>query len=122
MEACRLAGIDEQWIISGRGPFSKEDNLEVIRKFDIGVLVTKDSGIAGGVKDKLDAARLENCRVVIVRRPERTVETVFDTIRNLVEAVSMAVPCTPHSLAGASPQLQSLQGTGAVFSHALKLR
>ncbi|MGA2404950.1 MAG: precorrin-6A reductase [Syntrophobacteraceae bacterium] len=98
LEACRLTGIDELSIISGRGPFSKEENLAVIRKFDIGVLVTKDSGIPGGVRSKIEAAQLENCQVVIVQRPEHTVRMVFDSVRDLLEAVSRTIPCTPHNL------------------------
>lgn len=88
VEACRRAGIDELSIISGRGPFSKEENLAVIRKFDIGVLVTKDGGIPGGVRPKIEAAQMENCQVVIVRRPEHHEKMVFDSVRNLLEAVS----------------------------------
>jgi precorrin-6A/cobalt-precorrin-6A reductase len=69
LEACRKAGIPADSVIAGRGPFSVEENREAIRRFSIGVLVTKDSGNAGGVREKLEAARLERCRVVIVRRP-----------------------------------------------------
>ncbi len=91
VEACRLAGIEELSIISGRGPFSKEENLAVIRKFGIGVLVTKDSGIPGGVQPKIEAAQLKNCRVVIVRRPENNARMVFNSVRDLLEAVSRAI-------------------------------
>lgn len=71
MEACRKAGVSEDNIISGRGPFSTQENLSIIKQFDIGVLVTKDSGVAGGVPEKLDAARLAGCRVVLVQRPAK---------------------------------------------------
>jgi precorrin-6A/cobalt-precorrin-6A reductase len=40
-----------------------------IRQHHIGVLVTKDSGKAGGVPDKLLAAQMEQCLVIAVRRP-----------------------------------------------------
>ncbi|MGD7654587.1 MAG: precorrin-6A/cobalt-precorrin-6A reductase, partial [Verrucomicrobiales bacterium] len=70
LSACAAAGLEGDRIILGRGPFSIADNRRVIQQHQIGVLVTKDSGAAGGVAEKLAAARLENCRVVIVGRPE----------------------------------------------------
>ncbi len=69
LEACRLAGIQEDRILTGRGPFSVEDNKGVIKKYSIGVLVTKDSGFPGGVLEKLEAARQEHCQVVVIERP-----------------------------------------------------
>jgi precorrin-6A/cobalt-precorrin-6A reductase len=70
LAACRLAGIPADRILTGRGPFSVEENRRQIRAYAIGALVTKDSGLAGGTPEKLEAARVENCRIVVVRRPE----------------------------------------------------
>ncbi len=69
IETCRKAGISDDNIVSGRGPFSVQQNLTIINRFGIGVLVTKDSGVAGGVPEKLEAARLAGCRVILVQRP-----------------------------------------------------
>jgi precorrin-6A/cobalt-precorrin-6A reductase len=90
LEACEKAGIAPTSIITGRGPFTLEENLEVIRKHDIGVLVTKDSGKAGGVGQKLEAARLTNCEVVVVARPDSDPECgpVWSDISKLVAAIS----------------------------------
>jgi precorrin-6x reductase len=51
-----------------RQPAGQADNLSVIRKFETGVLVTKDGGVPGGVMEKLEAARTEHCRIVVVER------------------------------------------------------
>ncbi|TVS18739.1 MAG: precorrin-6A reductase [Planctomycetaceae bacterium] len=67
--ACQRAGILPERIVVGRGPFSVETNRQHIRQFDIGVLVTKDSGIAGGTEEKLQAAQAEGCQVIVVTRP-----------------------------------------------------
>lgn len=72
IEVCRNAGVAADSIIVGRGPFSIEENVDTIRKYRIGALVTKDSGLAGGVRAKIDAARKEGCHVVVVSRPEQT--------------------------------------------------
>ena len=50
--ACRQAGIPDERVVAGRGPFSVEENRRHIRAFGIGVLVTKDSGRPGGVAGK----------------------------------------------------------------------
>ncbi len=86
IDTCRLAGIPDDNIVFGRGPFSVEENLEVIKKYGIGVLVTKDSGVAGGVPEKLEAARIAGCRVIFVLRPvESSGAQGFSEISELVK-------------------------------------
>jgi len=87
LEACRAAGIPEENVVAGRGPFSVEENLLVMRRFSIGVIVTKDSGIAGGVLEKIEAARKHGCRVVVVQRPEEVAGLIFSDVEELVAAV-----------------------------------
>lgn len=88
VEACRRAGVPDEHIVKGRGPFSVEVNRKVIREFGIGTVVTKDSGIEGGFPAKIEAARLEKCRVVVVRRPDEISEQTFSSMSELVTAVS----------------------------------
>lgn len=83
--ACRNVGIPEENVIAGRGPFSVEDNCMVIDRFGIGVLVTKDSGIVGGVEEKLKAAELRGCEVVAVQRTETSGHKVITGIDELVD-------------------------------------
>lgn len=90
--ACRDAGIPERFIVTGRGPFTVEDNRRVIQRFDIGVIVTKDSGSAGGVPEKLTAAELESCKVVLVKRPAQPEGNTFEDIAGLIAAVSLQLP------------------------------
>lgn len=97
--ACREAQIPETHVITGRGPFSTEENRRLIRQFDIGVLVTKDSGDAGGVSEKLEAARLEGCLAIVVGRPESVRLGGFENIVDLVEALKTRLT----SKAGAAP-------------------
>ena len=92
LEACRQAGVDEKSVIAARGPFSVEENRAVIRRFEIGVLVTKDSGKAGGTAEKLAAARQEGCRVVVVQRPVLHSDGAYDDPDALMQAVRNLVP------------------------------
>ncbi|MBI2191566.1 MAG: precorrin-6A reductase [Planctomycetes bacterium] len=87
LEACRAAGLPDGLILTGRGPFSVEENRSAIRQFGIGVLVTKDSGAAGGVPEKIAAARLEGCCVVVVRRPAESTAAVYSSVPGLIEAL-----------------------------------
>lgn len=71
-EAIRLCvglGIKGRHIIAMQGPFSVEMNVALLREFRCRYLVTKDSGTAGGVKEKLEAAARADVTVVIVGRP-----------------------------------------------------
>ena len=93
LAACRAAGIPEDLIIAGRGPFSVAENIAAIRRFGIGVIVAKESGRAGGIDAKLAAARRENCRVIILRRPETSASSpAFDQPEALISALAALVP------------------------------
>jgi len=76
-----------QNIVTGRGPFSVAQNVRIIRKFAIGVVVTKDGGAAGGVNAKSEAARREGCALVVVSRPEAPDQDAFDNMDDLLTAL-----------------------------------
>ena len=69
--ACHEAGLSDCEMLCADGPFTVEENIKHLETF--GVLVTKDSGEAGGVDTKLEAARQCGCEVVVVERPSRPV-------------------------------------------------
>ena len=86
--ACRDAGLDEKNVIEGRGPFSTDANVELIKKYGIGVIVTKDSGKEGGVIEKVEAARITGINVVMVERPQAPTKNAFSSAQEIVDAVS----------------------------------
>src|SRR6185295_10860761 len=59
-----------------RGPFTLEQERELLREHGIDVLVTKDSG---GPAPKLDAARERGCTIVVVKRPRPRPEDAATT-------------------------------------------
>ncbi len=87
LDACRSAGIAEEAVIAARGPFSVEANRETLRRHGIRVLVTKDSGVAGGVPAKIEAARAEGCEVVIVARPTAPPQNSYSSVAELLAAI-----------------------------------
>ena len=90
--ACRSAGLSDDQILTGRGPFTTQQNIADFRRHRIGVVVTKDSGQAGGTREKLAAARETSCRIVVIRRPPVDPSRAFrdvDTLMAALEAASL---------------------------------
>ena len=87
LAACRTCGLDQESIITGKGPFSIEENRSVMKRHGIGVLVTKDSGPSGGTPEKLEAARLESCLAVVMKRPFQPSDKAFKRPSDLIHAI-----------------------------------
>ena len=95
LAACRAAGIPEDRIIAGRGPFSVTENLAAIHRFGIGVIVTKESGRAGGIEAKLAVADQANCRLIVISRPLMPASgPAFDHPLLLISSLADLVPPT----------------------------
>jgi precorrin-6A/cobalt-precorrin-6A reductase len=86
--ACHEAGLSDREIFCADGPFTVEENIKHLEMF--GVLVTKDSGEAGGVDTKLEAARQCGCEVVVIERPKRPVPG-YASIEALVHALAPVI-------------------------------
>lgn len=69
-QACEELGFRGRNLICMQGPFSEELNTAMLRQFDCRYLVTKETGKAGGFKEKLRAAEKAGAKVVLVGRPE----------------------------------------------------
>ncbi len=88
LEACHQAGLADAAIIALRGPFSRQQNREHLRQVQAGVLVTKESGEAGGFAAKVAAARDEQCRVVVIQRPPETTQHAYQDVQALLAALA----------------------------------
>lgn len=62
-------GIPAAHIICMQGPFSREMNAATLRQIGASVLVTKDTGGAGGFLEKALAARDAGAKLLVIRRP-----------------------------------------------------
>ncbi|MCL6478266.1 MAG: precorrin-6A reductase [Peptococcaceae bacterium] len=67
-----------------QGPFSEEMNVALLKHYRADVLVTKESGRAGGLDEKISAAVRLGIPVIIVRRPPEPAGAVW-TVREAVE-------------------------------------
>ncbi|MBP1628720.1 MAG: cbiJ [Holophagaceae bacterium] len=80
LKSCREAGLPDSALIAMRGPFDLETNRRHLRETGAGVLVSKESGEAGGLDAKLEAARLEGVQMVLIRRPGDGCGLSFDEL------------------------------------------
>ena len=72
LRAATAMGFEGQHLICMQGPFSVDMNRALIRQCDAKILVTKESGMEGGFKEKLIASEKENIRVIVVKRPRQS--------------------------------------------------
>ena len=70
IRVCQREGIRSQNIIAMQGPFSAQLNGALIQEFDIGVLITKESGNTGGFREKLQGCRSCGIPAIVIARPE----------------------------------------------------
>lgn len=93
IEACVGLGFPAAHIIAMQGPFTKELNAALLRQIRADVLVTKDTGAAGGCGEKLGAAREAGARVLMISRPAKEDGlTLTEVERLLTERLGLREP------------------------------
>lgn len=85
LKRCLELGFPEDHMICMQGPFSRESNEQILRKYDIKYLLTKQSGKNGGYPEKEEAARNCGAELVVLVPPRETegvsVEQMFEMMR-----------------------------------------
>lgn len=69
LRLCQEAGLKPAHILAMQGPFSVEMNAAMLKSVDAKFLVSKDSGTAGGMDEKVAAACGAGAKLVIIGRP-----------------------------------------------------
>lgn len=69
IRSCAELGIEGKHLIGMQGPFSAEINEAMLRQFQCSYLVTKDTGLAGGFPEKIEACQRCGVTPVIIGRP-----------------------------------------------------
>ena len=69
LKICEECGIAPDHILAMQGPFSEELNVAMLRAVGASVMVTKDTGGAGGYGAKISAAQKAGAQTVIIGRP-----------------------------------------------------
>jgi precorrin-6A/cobalt-precorrin-6A reductase len=79
LQTCLELGIAPQNIIAMQGPLGVELNRAMFRQYRAAVMVTKESGVAGGTKEKVEAARGLGIPAIVIARPGRKYEQTCST-------------------------------------------
>ena len=69
IRSCAELGIEGKHLIGMQGPFSAEINEVMLRQIQCSYLVTKDTGLAGGFPEKMEACQRCGVTPVIIGRP-----------------------------------------------------
>nr|WP_294676197.1 precorrin-6A reductase [uncultured Blautia sp.] len=69
IRSCAELGIEGKHLIGMQGPFSAEINEAMLHQFQCSYLVTKDTGLAGGFPEKMEACQRCGVTPVIIGRP-----------------------------------------------------
>ncbi len=79
LAACADAGFPPDRIIAMQHTFSLEFEKALMKEFQIKYLVTKESGVEGGVIEKTEAAIQSGIEIIVIKRPVTGgVSTYFD--------------------------------------------
>jgi precorrin-6A/cobalt-precorrin-6A reductase len=81
------AGLSSAQILALRGPFSPELECALLRQYRIDLLVSKDSGAAGGLDTKLAAAAALQVPAIVVSRPPLIYPNLCDDLEQAVLTV-----------------------------------
>lgn len=84
LKKCENLGYKARHILALQGPFSVEMNVATMKEYQIGFVVTKDSGDVGGIPEKVEAARLVDAKILFIRRPLLAYPRVISTVEDAV--------------------------------------
>lgn len=77
-------GFQAHQIQGMRGPFSKDLNKELIKKEQASVMITKESGPAGGLKEKIEACQELNIPCIVIKREKIEYPLIFQQTSDVV--------------------------------------
>ena len=83
IKKCEELNIDPDHIIPMTGAATKEENLELIERYDASVMITKESGEIGGVIEKIEAAFEKDVACVMIHRPKIKMLEKSDIVNDL---------------------------------------
>ncbi|MGI5823653.1 MAG: precorrin-6A reductase [Dethiobacteria bacterium] len=89
IRACLALGFPARHLIAMQGPFSRELNKALLQQFNIRILVTKDSGLAGGFPAKKEAARELGVQLIVLRRPQEAGLSYRETVAKILELLGV---------------------------------
>lgn len=91
VKKCEDLGFSVDEIIAMQGPFSCEMNISLFRQTRCDIVVTKESGKVGGLKEKIQAAKKLDIPIMVIKRPKIEYPIVFNDINKLIVSACKAI-------------------------------
>ncbi len=85
IEKCNALNIDPDHIIPMTGAATKQENIDLIEKYDACVMITKESGEIGGVYEKIEATNEKDIALIMIKRPKIETLKKDDVVSDLNE-------------------------------------
>lgn len=93
MLRCESLGMSPEQMIAMKGPFSLEMNRALFKKYQVDLVLSKESGSAGGFTEKYLAARELSIPFVVWTRPQMHYPQVFNSTAELVDYIKTTKGC-----------------------------
>lgn len=83
ISSCENLGLNADNIIAMKGPFSKKINEEFYKHYNIDMVITKESGLAGGFLEKVTACETLGIPVIIIKREKLDYPQIINEINQI---------------------------------------
>lgn len=90
VQKCQDMGINPKNIVALQGPFSKELNRVLFKSYGADIILTRDSGHAGGTDTKLSAALELGLKVVLLKKTNMSTGLKMNSIDEILEWVDQS--------------------------------
>lgn len=87
IRSCESMGLNADNLIALKGPFSKEINVALLKHSKVDVVITKESGYAGGFLDKIDACDELGIPIIIIKRKTIDYQRMVHDISEIEESI-----------------------------------
>jgi precorrin-6A/cobalt-precorrin-6A reductase len=84
MEKCALLGIEQKNIVAIQGPFSKELNKALYQHYGVTLMITKESGKASAVDEKIEAALECGIETILIARPAVKYQNLYSNFAGVL--------------------------------------
>lgn len=88
VQKCQDLGLPPKDIVAMQGPFSKELNRILFKAYGADVLLTRDSGPAGGTDTKISAALALDLNIVLLKRPRPETDPSVRAVHSVNEVLN----------------------------------
>lgn len=124
LKICEDCGVGGDHIIAAQGPFSKEENLLMLKRTKASFLVMKESGREGGEDERIEAAKEAGIECFVIKRPDTdqgdSIDQVFEEVLSLFRKKPLGKPISVNLIgAGTTYEDLTIEGLSSIENASL---